>query len=895
MWRLQQRMATLRVTGDGGRQVAWGDVCLRVPLGDEGSGETAGLAGAWAALGRNKDFQSLREGVCQAVEAWPRRCLENSLLELWGGDEERIAALTDQKVLRDVNAAGPRAAEALRMLGGVRRDAAGRVVAAAAALHTWTTRVQVNSSSSSSSQVEEESTGRRIDLAGMRWEEALVAQVRGWTVQEGEAARPLVLAGHSLGRDATRAVVDDLKWAGVGGAVLVAYVAATATPPLPVLLCLLLGLPLVLLAAYGLCAALGVPFSFLGVALPVLAAGLGVDHMYVLATAWGAAEREGGGERSVVELGGSALRRVGAAITLACLTDSLAFLVGASTRLPGVRWFCLYAATAVACVLLLHVTLFLAALSLHHRRQHAAAASTRCSPPPCRGDLLPRVMTRYAELLLRPGTSAAVVAGAAALLGAGAWGAASLRHQLTLAEWLLPLASPVRQMLEAHRHYFPRHGVAATVYFANVTLPRDLPGLAELATALRASSSVHKVDAWFTVFLDLLPPLLPRPLPPQLFHEALALFLHLPQGARFAWDLEFASPLRCLEAAPRVTAFRVHLKHRPLASMAQQQVALREVQELVSAARVEGFRGAWAHEYSQWEAGGVVVEEAGRGLALVAALVGVVTLAVVGAGRAAALVVGCVAVVLVEVVAAVHAAGLTLNTVTTTALVLAAGLSVDHAAHVAHAFTAARGTRRERARAALQGVGPPVVHAGVSTLLAFVSLAPAASMLFIAYCTVLTAVAALSLLHGLVLLPVLLAWLGPHRTTTPTPPPPPSSATHTISRPNTPPPPPPQPPATASTPRPSTSPPYTPHLSTPIINPSQHPLQPPPPLTNPPATCSPSPNPPRPMVPPPSPPSTATPSPHSLPPTPPLPPSPHSVTLTPTPPLPPPPPTSLTL
>ena len=42
--------------------------------------------------------------------------------------------------------------------------------------------------------------------------------------------------------------------------------------------------------------------------------------------------------------------------------------------------------------------------------------------------------------------------------------------------------------------------------------------------------------------------------------------------------------------------------------------------------------------------------------------------------------------------------------------VLAVGLSVDYSAHVAHAFVVAKGTRQQRADAALAEMGTAVVH-----------------------------------------------------------------------------------------------------------------------------------------------------------------------------------------
>ncbi|MPC31550.1 Patched domain-containing protein 3 [Portunus trituberculatus] len=810
MWRLHQRVAALKVTVDG-QQVGWQDVCLRVPRPEEGAnmsvavilesvGAALGVAVGGAGMGQSGD---LREELCGQVEAWPTRCLEQSLLDLWGQDAARIAALTDHQVLQDVNAAA-----ALPPLGGVRRDSSGRVVGAASALHTWTTRVQARHK-----LVLDHSSARRVDQAGLRWEEALVGEVRAVAGQEG-AVRPLVGAAHSLGKAATDAVTQDLQWVAAGSVVVVVYVVATLPRPLLALLGLAVGVPLTLLAAYGLCAALAVPFSFLNAMLPVLVAGLGIDDMYVLAEAW---QEVGEGAGDVAEHGGRALRRVGVAITLTSLTDVLAFLVGASTPLPGLRWFCLYAAAATACVFLLHVTLFVAALAFQHRRHGDSAR--RCTPP--WGGLVRRGMARYAGVLLRPWMAAMVVAGALALAGGSAWAATGLRQQFIQTEWFLPPSSDLHQMLQARQEQFPREGEHGYVYFANVTLPRDLPALASLAAALRASPYVHSVGAWFLAFQNALPQGV-APLSPSQFHEALSLFLHSPLGARFIYDLEFVAPLRCRRAAPRVSAFRMHLQHRELHTMEEQRAALHEVRRLVAEAQVGGFRGAWADAYSQWETGSMIGGEVVRGLALVVVMVGAVALAVVGAGRAAALVVGSVVATLVQVAGVMRAWDLSVNTVTAIALVLAAGLSVDYAAHIAHAFMAASGTQRERARAALVNMGPPVLHAGVSTLLAFAALAPCTTYLFTAYFRILTSVAALSLLQALLVLPVLLALLGPaahHNTPTPhqDTSKPPTAPAHTTLTPS------------AATPTPRA----TPSPTTPIHNPLRpHTSSPPtPPIT----------------------------------------------------------------
>lgn len=77
-----------------------------------------------------------------------------------------------------------------------------------------------------------------------------------------------------------------------------------------------------------------------------------------------------------------------------------------------------------------------------------------------------------------------------------------------------------------------------------------------------------------------------------------------------------------------------------------------------------------------------------------------------------------------------HFWGLTIDTVSCINLVLAIGLCVDYAAHVAHTFMTKCGTRNERASATISSIGPAVFHGGFSTFLAFIFLANSDSHVF---------------------------------------------------------------------------------------------------------------------------------------------------------------------
>lgn len=136
-----------------------------------------------------------------------------------------------------------------------------------------------------------------------------------------------------------------------------------------------------------------------------------------------------------------------------------------------------------------------------------------------------------------------------------------------------------------------------------------------------------------------------------------------------------------------------------------------------------------------------------------------------------------------------HFWGLTIDTVSCINLVLAIGLCVDYAAHVAHTFMTKTGTKDERAEATIASIGPAVFHGGFSTFLAFIFLAGSDSHVFITFFKVyrelssrqitifhvyvnlyvfvyliyqiFILVVVYGLFHGLIFLPVLLSLVGP--------------------------------------------------------------------------------------------------------------------------------------
>lgn len=95
------------------------------------------------------------------------------------------------------------------------------------------------------------------------------------------------------------------------------------------------------------------------------------------------------------------------------------------------------------------------------------------------------------------------------------------------------------------------------------------------------------------------------------------------------------------------------------------------------------------------------------------------------------------------------------------------GLSVDYAAHVAHAFLNAESregdgdARTTRALIAVRHIGAAVAYGAGSTFLAVSMLSFSRSYVFVAFFRIFSLVILFGLWHGLILLPVMLSTIGP--------------------------------------------------------------------------------------------------------------------------------------
>lgn len=132
----------------------------------------------------------------------------------------------------------------------------------------------------------------------------------------------------------------------------------------------------------------------------------------------------------------------------------------------------------------------------------------------------------------------------------------------------------------------------------------------------------------------------------------------------------------------------------------------------------------------------------------------------------------CVALSMLSIVIGMfglmHLWNVALSSITTVQVILSVGLCVDFTVHISHAFMAATGkNRNERVSAALNKVGVPILNGALSSILGIIMLASAHSYIFVSFFKTMLLVIVLGLFHSLLVLPVLLSFIGPRRTSKP--------------------------------------------------------------------------------------------------------------------------------
>merc|ERR1712038_879215 len=244
------------------------------------------------------------------------------------------------------------------------------------------------------------------------------------------------------------------------------------------------------------------------------------------------------------------------------------------------------------------------------------------------------------------------------------------------------------------------------------------------------------------------------------FPDLLSQFLHSAEGARYKSEFKFSSDLECGQPAPDILASKCKIDYFHFAGPESHIPARQAVTETIKAVDSPYF---FSHSkvYSAWETDEIIGHELLRNLLLSLLSVVIITLLLLGNVFVCIIVLVMVILTLVDIVGFLHFWGITIDILSAVNIVLAIGLCVDYAVHIAHAYLMSSGSRQQRATNAVKLIGAAVINGGTTTFLALLFCGLSSSHVYQTFFKVFSLTVVFGLFHGLVLLPVVLSILGP--------------------------------------------------------------------------------------------------------------------------------------
>ncbi|BFY99481.1 hypothetical protein BsWGS_02520 [Bradybaena similaris] len=533
---------------------------------------------------------------------------------------------------------------------------------------------------------------------------------------------------------------------------------------------------LAILAAYGLATSFGVMYSPIQNVMPFLLLGIGVDDMFVVIETWKNLSPEEA-SLDVPKKLALTLSKAGVSITVTSLTDVVAFGISATTTVPALSSFCIYATLGIFILYVLVATVFAGVLALDERRRKARRDACICcyrhsdsyKPSKCgSGKSFLQVFFGkfYGPFITKVPTKIIVILVSLSLAALGFWRFLQMKQDFDLINYI-PSRSYAHTYARTKQNYFDRDGADTTIYCGGFNYFEEFDHLTEMHIKLSQSSFIQKgtTNSWITTFAAIAQQSGWNISSEAEYYSRLYSFLQTRIGQRFASFIKLNSTVEPVS----IVASYFNLRHTRQPDSAHDVKSMDNIRHIIDSAGLPKFSGedmpeymcfAYTRAYMQFETNKVLQEELYRNLGMSAAAVFLVTLILIANLWTSLLVFICVVFTIAEVGGVLEMWGITIDTASSILLTLSVGLAVDYSAHIGHTFMTISGSRNDRVKATLSSIGPAVFNGGFSTFLAFLLLADSESYGFQLFFKVFFSVVVFGLFHGLAFLPVVLSLVG---------------------------------------------------------------------------------------------------------------------------------------
>jgi len=285
-----------------------------------------------------------------------QECEMLTILDITGYQRENITDLTDEKLLQLLNdPVVTKDIDLPKIIGGLEYDSNDQIISGAILAGTYSVEAAT---------IEE--NNEFADPSREEWESGANAQLLSFDCSD---CKVIPYFEAAFGEEFSGAVGADGINFSAGLFLLIIYATIAlgkrdyVHSMAGLALCSVITVALAIIASFGLSGALKIIYTPLSSSLPFLALGLGVDDAFIIVGQFQLQIRKhltigNLQEMTVEKLMEETMKHAGVSILITSVTDFVAFAIGASTVLPALSSYCLFAAFGVLFVFLLNITFF---------------------------------------------------------------------------------------------------------------------------------------------------------------------------------------------------------------------------------------------------------------------------------------------------------------------------------------------------------------------------------------------------------------------------------------------------------------------------------------------------------------------------------------------------------